>query len=154
VAAVVLAVIATGAGRIAIADAFSERSVQSFAKGSCAAATKQARKAADLADLRPESSRVLGLCSARAHDYAAAAKQLDRAVELDPGHWRSWYDLALVRAAGRLPGPGRAAYAASLRNPSEPFLRFAARDLRSPSRQTVRDARRQISEARNDLPGS
>ena len=99
-------------------------------RGASLAALRRAR------DLAPGDAGIafeLALLLAEDGSVEALAESeslLARAVEIDPGHARAWYDLGLVRERRGAPGPGLEAIDEALRlSPEEPDFLLARASL-------------------------
>jgi hypothetical protein len=94
----------------------------------CPDAVRAADAAMRVGDQRPEPHQVLAICAVHDGDTAAATREIQRAIALDPGDWRLVYDLAVIRALdGRDPRPTMRQ--ARRMNPRSWLLRIAQREL-------------------------
>jgi hypothetical protein len=98
--------LATIPGRMALAQADLESSIDALDAGACRRAEGSARDAISLLETGPRPYEVLAMCASRRGDARAALSWARAAVAHEPESWEPHYALALVQgAAGIDPRP-------------------------------------------------
>lgn len=113
---------------IAISQRDLDRSVAAFERGNCGEATRLAQASHSALPTRAEPYEILSYCASRSGDGQDAISLMSSAIDRDPGDWRLYYGLAVVRAAAG-DNPRAAAARARHLNPLEPLTSFAVKRL-------------------------
>ena len=88
--------------RLAVSQAHVETAVHSMHAGDCDRARSEARRSLELVEHRAIPHHVIAWCLLAEERPAAAARELDRALEQDPRSWVLLDAAAVARAAARL----------------------------------------------------
>jgi hypothetical protein len=105
-------------------QAWLDRADEAYARGSCTAASDDARSSISALGARPEPYELLGYCAIRHGQPRQAIADMHKAIDRDPHNWNFRYGLALARAAAGLDPRPEIRQARDM-NPLEPLVRDA-----------------------------
>jgi hypothetical protein len=131
-AGILCLLVAVGAVRMIVSTDSLARGITAYKTGDCKEARGHARTSLEALDSQPQAAAILAYCDAERGRGTDAIREMERAVRLDPSHWRYRYGLAIVR--GMAGGDPRADLALARRlNPrgATPTTGAAARLARS-----------------------
>ena len=94
----------------------------------CPTASRKASQAFSSLGMRPDPLEIIAYCDLRSGDPQLALETAERAVELQPGDWRVYYNRAVMKAAAGQ-DPRRDAQTALRMNPFEVIAQDGARRL-------------------------
>jgi O-antigen ligase len=98
-----------------------DNAAYAFSQGDYAAARRAALSSISILGNRAEPYEILSYCDLRLGRSAAALREVNKAVSLDPNNWSYRYSVALMRAAAGI-DPRPAARKALSLNPREPLV--------------------------------